>query len=333
MTAKAKNKVQVLLLTTIITLCPILSLINWNIPIIKPAYAESGSMTLDMRGADLRDVLSALAIKMSVNIILIDSTPVDINFKVDNVSPRQALDMLIQSRGLSYIESGGVIVIGQPGTLEKDFFNQMILTRFDTYYILADELQGLISQLGIQGVKSIYIDTNPNIIWAQGTAQGLKKVRELITEVDIPATVEEENKTRFIYTLSYIVAEDAATRLDKYGFGDKLTTIVTEDDRFGKQIMIICTRDIETQVKSVLNSLDAPRQKTKAPILTHTGENSHETLNAARDLLSQLSGVSVANMSISRNMGNKESPKYVLWVEETPDKIKLLKDLVSEADL
>ncbi|RYD04353.1 hypothetical protein N752_13345 [Desulforamulus aquiferis] len=250
---------------------------------------------------------------MGVNIILAGVTTEEINFSVQNVTPRTALDMLIQSRGLSYIQNGDIIVIGSSGTLEKDFFNQMILIRFDTYYISSKDLQGLISQLGIQGVKSIYLDSNPNIIWVQGTTQGIQKVNELINQVDIPAKVEEENKTRFVYTLSHIVAEDAAKRLSQFGFGDKLTTIYTEDDRFGKQLMVLCTKDIEVQVKSVLTSLDAPRQKTKAPLVTKSGSGAYESLGVTRDLLSELSGVSTASMSISRNLGNTANPTYVLW--------------------
>lgn len=300
----------------------------------QSAYDAGGSgMTMDVRGADMRDVLSALAIKMGVNIIFLGTEPIEVNFKAENVTPRLAMELIIQSKGLSYLQKADMIVVGPPETLQKDFFDQMLLTRFDTQYIKTDKLKEMLGELGIQGITSVITDTNPHVIWAQGTAEGMKKVREVITSVDIPEQpAEVDEQTRFVYQLTYIVADDAAQRLAKFGFKD-IQTITTDGDRYGHEIMVICPKSIETQVKSALNSLDMPRKKTKAPILTKKGENASQELNSARDLLAQLSDVSISSMSISRNLGTSSDPLYVLWAEESPDKIRKLKDLVGEMGL
>lgn len=300
------------------------------------AYAEEGgSMSLDVRGVDLRDVLSALAIKMGVSIILLETEPTEITFKVENTSPRTALELVIQRQGLAYVQEGSTVVVGQPDQLQRDFLNQMLLTRFDTYYVESEKIKSMITELGIQGIKSINIDTNPHLIWVQGTAQGLTEVRELITAVDVVDAKEktfEEEQTRFVYQLTYIVAADAASRLQTFGF-EGVKTIATDGDRYGHELMVICPKKVETQVKSALNSLDSPRKKTRAPILTAKGGNAHQALNSARDLLSQISGISAGNMNISRNLGSNQEAIHVLWAEETPDKIRLLRDLVEEMEL
>ncbi|CCO08888.1 hypothetical protein [Desulforamulus hydrothermalis] len=301
-------------------------------PALAEAAYDIGSMNMDVRDADLRDVLSALAVKMGVNILLLDTEPEPVTFRAYRVTPRLAMELIIQSKGLAYLQKGDIIVVGPPDTLLRDFFDQLVLTRFDTNYIKTDKLKSMLSELGIQGVKSVVLDTNPHVIWVQGTAAGLKKVKEVIASVDIPEQAEEDDKTRFVYKLTYIVAEDAAKRLEKFGFPD-VQTITTDGDRYGHEIMVICPKKIETQVKSALNSLDMPRQKTKAPLITAKGDYAHQALASARDLLSQLSGVPVGNMSISRNLGTSKSPAHVLWVEETPDKIRLLRDLIQEMDL
>ena len=63
------------------------------------------------------------------------------------------------------------------------------------------------------------------------------------------------------------------------------------------------------------------------PILTR---NSHQSCNAYRDLLSQLTGVPAGSMHVSSNLGTDASPEYVLWVETTPYQAKMLKDAIKE---
>lgn len=291
------------------------------------------TMTLDVRQVDIKDILSVLAIQMGVNIILVDDQPVEVTIKVNNVTPKAALELITQKYGMSYLQHGDIIVVAETDKLEKDFFSQMIITRFDTRYVTTDIVKEMINELDFETVKSLTSENNPNVIWVQGTAQALKKVRELITAVDIEPQlapqIEAEQMTRFVYKLKHIVANDAAERLEKFGF-DGIRTISTDGDRFGKELMVVCPKSIETEVRSALGSLDMPREKVRAPLITQTGDNAHQKLNATRDLLSQLSGVPIANMTISRNLGDRNDPRYVLWVEETPDRIKLLEDLINK---
>ncbi|MEW6276903.1 MAG: energy transducer TonB, partial [Bacillota bacterium] len=153
-----------------------------------PAYAADPQMiTLDVREADLRDVLSALALKMGSTIILgiKEDKPVKVTFQVQNVTPAKALELLVQKQGLAYLQKENLIVVGEPEKLKENFFNEMILTRFDTYYLPAGKVKELIGELAIP-LQTITVETNLNAIWVQGTAQALQKVRELINAVDLP---------------------------------------------------------------------------------------------------------------------------------------------------
>lgn len=318
------------------TLVPLSS--DKDLPTFTEAATDSssqGGFSLDVRGADLRDILSALAMKMGVNIILLGTEPTAIDFQAQNISPKGAFELLIQAQGLAYVQNGNILIVGTPADLEKDFYTQMILTRFDTYYITTDKVQKMIADLGVQGVKSILVDTNPQIIWVQGTAEALEKVHELIANVDVEDVQEkplEQQQARFVYTLTNVVAADAATRLEKFGFKD-IITIATDGDRYGHELMVICPKKIEIEVKTALNSIDGTRKRTRAPIITAKGTYAHQALVSARDLLSEISGVSSGSMNISRNLGPNAEPIHVLWVEETPDKIRMLKDLVTEMKL
>ena len=353
---------------------------------------DGGKISMDVRDADLRDILSALAVTMGVNIILLETKPEKIDFKVENITARQALELIVQQRGLAYLQNGNTIVVGEPGKLKDDFFNQMILVKFDLFYIPSHEISELLSELGIEQ-DNILVYTNPRAIWVQGTAQSLQKVQQLINAVDtqenrlsldykILATthistgrvvelldqvgieleryVELDNRLlvfdrelfphwepvqelvqqldgpaanehkAFVYHLKNIVAGDAAERLDEFGFSE-VKGITYNYDRFSKELLVICPPNLEARVRSALVSLDQTRQKTKVPVLTESGEKARNRVHAMRDLLSELSGVSISDMHISRNLsGDRDNPKYVLWVEETPDKAQLIKDLIDE---
>jgi type IV pilus assembly protein PilQ len=372
------------------------------------AYGGGGNIHLDVRGVDLRDVLSALAIKMGANIVIVNNEPIDVTFKADAVTPKKAFEMIIQSNGLAYLQNGDLLVVGEAGTLDKDFFSQMLLTRFDTSYVPAEKIVAMIKELGMdESLKVLSIDTNPNVFWAQGTVQSLRKVKELVYAVDtednkenvlsltpleyktitltqIPPSravelleeagveikrhlyldnrllvfdrelfprwedvqtfvsqldFQSANKHKaFVYQLKNIVAAGAAKWIETFGFYD-VKTVSHNNDRLGKELLVICPPELENQVRSALGSLDGTRTKTKMPVLTvkgssESGSNPHQCLVTTRELLSELSGVPVGSFTISGNLsGDGKNPMYALWVEETPDNIMLIKDLVKELGL
>ena len=365
--------------------------------------SASAAAIIDLRGADLRDVLSALAVKMGVTIILVgeDSSSIEINFKAENMKPEQALDIIIQSQGLDYLRQGNLVVVGKPGTLDKDFFNQMLLTRFDTSFVPAEKIRGLINELGVP-VKNVYIDSNPNVFWIQGTAGAQQKVREIVSAVDrrengvgmkyrslyltqiSPRRLVElfhnaglelkhyvilgsrlvvfdrqlfarwdevEGLAReldvldarqekvFLYRLRNLTAQEAADKLKLLDFsgeggasedgagGGEVKTITFNYAQFSRELLVVCPAYLEDEVRGALGSLDTAMERIKVPILTR---NSHQSCNAYRDLLSKLTGVPAGSMHVSSNLGTDASPEYVLWVETTPDRVKMLKDVIKE---
>ncbi|MBC9784948.1 energy transducer TonB [Heliobacterium chlorum] len=356
------------------------------------SFDSTAIITMDIRGADLRDVLSALALKMGVNIVLVDSTPTVVNINLKNVPVKKAFEQIMQSYGLNYIQNEDTMVVGKPETLQTGFFTEMILTRIDTYFVTSDKIVALIGQLGIP-VKAFSVDSQPKKIWLQGTVQGLKKAKELIDSIDIEGQTSfnleyrtltlnqippqravdlldkigislkhyvildnrilvfdsnffgqweqiesvlkqfdvqsgKEYKT-FVYQLRNIVARDAKKRLEQVGIKD-VKAVVPNSEQFARDIIIVCPPYAETEVRSLLSGMDVSLTKVKAPVAY---SNSSQTLNEARDLASEMSGVPIGSFHISDNIkpqSDAENSKYILWVEETPDRIQLIKDLIED---
>lgn len=358
--------------------------------------AQTEKISLDVRDADLRDVLSVLAIKTGTNIVLIEK-PIMVTFSVENVSPMDALDLLLKSQGLNYIKNGNLLIVGKEGKLQEAGFATTTLTRFDLAYIKGRQLQPLINTLAIP-VKSFTLETNPYAIWIQGTPENLIKVKELIKTVDnienadlgegetinfafkelktyaveptrlaeliketgIPLKnhisignrllvfdekiienwsqlqrvameldrLEGRNKTVFLYRLEHIVARDAASRMESFGYKD-LELVTFNFPEYSKEVIVICPPELEPQVYMSLKAIDVYREKVKAAITSASGEYAKKELQAVRQLLSEMTPVVLNSMKISENLtGDPDNPRHILWAEETPDRIKMLQDLV-----
>ncbi|RJX22881.1 MAG: energy transducer TonB [Desulforudis sp.] len=362
-----------------------------RLSVAEAAPQSSENITLDVRDADLRDVLTALAIKMDVGIILIVE-PDKVSFRVQDSSPVQALELILQSQGLAYLREGDLIIVGEPEQLQNSFFKQLILTRFDLLFVPAGEIKTLITALDIP-LTSLTLDPGLNVIWAQGTPQALHKLQELINTVDRPVndmsldfrsitltqisperalevlenagikprqslklknrllvfdtrvfarwaqvealirevdTLDGRESKVFVYQLKNITAKDARERLA--GFPFQVNTTTFNYPEYTQELLVICPPYLESQVRNALVSIDGTRKKIRVPVASATGggdKNAFEELNAKRHLLSELSGVPVGNMHISRNLsGSFDTPFYVLWVEETPEKIAQIEELV-----
>lgn len=291
------------------------------------SLVSGGNMSIHVKDADLRDVLSALAIKMNKNIILVEE-PTRVTLKLENVKPLKVLEILVQSQGMGYLQDGSFIVVGYLSRLESDFFNQMILTRFNLRHITVDTLISLIDKLKIP-LQYISVSSNPNAVWVQGTPHALYKVDELIKAVDI-----WENTEKYIiihYSLNNITANDAAERLKLFNYED-VRTVFFAYPEIGGELLIICPPQLETEMYSVLASIDQVQKTIRVPVDSATGENARQSLHNKRILLSQMTGLPINVMYVSEDLSsNPNNVYYVLWVEGTPDniqKIKVLLDLI-----
>lgn len=147
-----------------------------------------GGLSIEFQQADIRDAFSALAVKMGATIILAqeqagNNQSMRVDFKVSNVTPMQAVNMLAQINGLETISRGNIIIVGKKDTLDKNFYDQMILARFRTKYVSAEELKQAFEDLKLDA-RVTYSSVDTNSVWVEGTAQTLSEVRKIINAVD-----------------------------------------------------------------------------------------------------------------------------------------------------
>ena len=158
-------------------------------------------LSLNFQNVDVRSLLQVIADFTNLNIITSDSVQGSITLRLKDVPWDQALDIILQSKGLDMRKNGNVLIVApreELATKEKlelearnqlaeleplrtEYF-QLNYTKVESFTkILTDDKQRILSKRG-----SAVWDPRTNLLIINDTASKLEEVRRLITRVDIP---------------------------------------------------------------------------------------------------------------------------------------------------
>lgn len=158
-------------------------------------------LSLNFQNVEVRAVLQVIADFTGLNIITSDTVTGNLTLRLKDVPWDQALDIILQSRGLSMRKNGNVIWIAptdELATKEKLELEakQQILDleplHTETFHlrfqraenfvkVLTDEKQRILSKRG-----SAVIDPRTNTLFIQDTPSKMEEIRRLIDQVDVP---------------------------------------------------------------------------------------------------------------------------------------------------
>ncbi len=158
-------------------------------------------LSLNFQNVDVRSLLQVIADFTNLNIITSDNVGGTITLRLKDVPWDQALDIILQSKGLDMRKNGNVVLvaprdeIAAKEKLELEARNQIAdlePLRSEAFVVnyqkaeevrrlLTDEKQRLISKRG-----SVGVDPRTNQLFVQDTAARLEDVRRLLQRIDIP---------------------------------------------------------------------------------------------------------------------------------------------------
>jgi type IV pilus assembly protein PilQ len=158
-------------------------------------------LSLNFQNVEVRAVLNVIADFTDLNIITSDTVGGSITLRLKDVPWDQALDIILQTRGLDSRRNGNVIWIAprdelatreklaleaqqQIGDLEQtrtESFQMNYQKAADVQRLLSDPQQRILSKRG-----SAVVDARTNTLFVQDTPSRLEEVRKLIAKVDIP---------------------------------------------------------------------------------------------------------------------------------------------------
>ena len=159
-------------------------------------------LSLNFQNVDVRSLLQVIADFTNLNIITSDSVSGSITLRLKDVPWDQALDIILQSKGLDMRKNGNVIVVAprdELATKEKlDLearsqiadLEPMHTENFVINYQKADDVKKLLTgdpkQTMLSKRGSVVVDVRTNQLFIRETAQRLEEIRRLLTRIDIP---------------------------------------------------------------------------------------------------------------------------------------------------
>ena len=158
-------------------------------------------LSLNFQNVEVRAVLNVIADFTDLNIITSDTVSGNITLRLKDVPWDQAMEIILQTRGLDSRRSGNVIWIAprdELATREKlalesqqqisdleqtrtESFQMNYQKAADVQKLLSDANQKILSKRG-----SAVIDARTNTLFVQDTASRLEEVRKLLAKIDVP---------------------------------------------------------------------------------------------------------------------------------------------------
>ena len=157
-------------------------------------------LSLNFQNVDVRALLQVIADFTNLNIVTSDSVAGTLTLRLKDVPWDQALDIVLQSKGLAMRKNGNVIMVApaeELATKEKldlearKEIAELEPVRAETFQLnyqkaenvvklLTNEKQSVLSKQG-----SAVSDARTNKVFVQDTASRLEEVRKLIAQVDV----------------------------------------------------------------------------------------------------------------------------------------------------
>ncbi|HXX66378.1 MAG TPA: type IV pilus secretin PilQ [Polyangiaceae bacterium] len=152
---------------------------------------------IDLKDADIHNVLRLLADTGHVNIVTADDVGGTITIRMHNVPWDQVLDVVLQAKGLGMVRQGNLIRVAPLAQLQKERElriaaqkQEFELTPLETRlvpvsYARADELQPRAREL-LSPRGSLAVDERTNVLIARDIPSNLNYIEELIRSLDTP---------------------------------------------------------------------------------------------------------------------------------------------------
>lgn len=165
------------------------------------------SISIQVKDADIRDVLSFIADESGINMIIAESVKGTITLKLREIPWDQALVTVMKSKNLGYIREGSVVRINTLTKLEREAENsrrileaQKRLTPLRVKVIpvsfaSVSDLSGQVQPFLTQGRGTVVFDSRTSSLIITDTEVVLARVEKLVDKLDVaPAQVVIEGK-------------------------------------------------------------------------------------------------------------------------------------------
>lgn len=158
-------------------------------------------LTLNFQKIDVREALNVIADFTELNMVISDTVSGNLTLRLKDVPWDQALDIILQSRGLDMRKNGNVIQVAPRDEIaakekidltsrqEISDLEELRTESFQLSYQKGDAVTKLLSgdkQRILSKRGSTVVDPRTNTLFVQDTPSHLDEVRKLIKQIDVP---------------------------------------------------------------------------------------------------------------------------------------------------
>lgn len=158
-------------------------------------------LTLNFQKIDVREALNVIADFTELNMVIADTVTGNLTLRLKDVPWDQALDIILQSRGLDMRKNGNVIQVAPREEIaakekidltsrqEISDLEELRTESFQLSYQKGDAVTKLLSgdkQRILSKRGSTVVDPRTNTLFVQDTPSHLDEVRKLIKQIDVP---------------------------------------------------------------------------------------------------------------------------------------------------
>ncbi len=159
---------------------------------IRAVTSSTDDVTLDFVGADINDVLKALAMQTHTNIVSGNDVKGPITVSLAHVSLEEALDLITKLSGYQYAKVGRTYVVGTPtaigtltasGTAQTPASTAVISFSYADPNDLTNEIKQLYPNVKASTGKAAGSQAGGGVLVVTGTPEDIEGVRRVVADV------------------------------------------------------------------------------------------------------------------------------------------------------
>lgn len=165
--------------------------------ILKVPVSSSGEggalvstyLSLNLVDADVRDVLSAIAVNANYTVIYSGKVENKITVNFKDYTPLKAVDYITRLCGITYLKDGSTLFVGTASELNSTFIDKTVLTKYHLKYITPAYLQSQAAAVGLSDVTYLSTAEDTHNVWVTAYPKEMAKLMELIKILDVSRNI------------------------------------------------------------------------------------------------------------------------------------------------
>ncbi len=193
-------------------------------PAVHALTSSADDVTLDFVGADINDVLKALAMQTHTNIVSGNDVKGPITVSLAHVSLEEALDLITKLSGYQYAKVGRTYLVGTPaaihaltaaGTAQEPPVTAVISFTYADPAGLVEALKQLLPNLKATPGKSAGAQGGGGVIVLTGTPEDVESARRLVADSENAISRNVATSVTQLYKIKYASADDLQSVLNR----------------------------------------------------------------------------------------------------------------------